>query len=251
MKGVLMFIGFIWITINAIASDPQLLIKEANNHYSRNEFDEAIIKYHLVIDSGHISAGLYFNLGNAYYKTHNIKNAILFYERAKILDPGDKDIETNLELARSQTFDKIESIPEVFFVTWFKWLQNRFSKNLWAIISIISFIVSISFFLIYLLSRIVSMKKASFWVGIVILIISILSFIFGYQLDKIESAHNKAIIFSPTVVVKSSPSDTGTNLFIIHEGTKVEVLDKIGDWNEIKIADGSRGWIKESDREII
>ncbi len=242
---------FILLVTNVNATDPKILINEANSLYAKNDFDEAIKKYQLVLNSGHVTAGLYFNLGNAYYKTHNLKNAILFYERARLLDPADKDIELNLELAHSQTFDKIETIPDVFFVTWFKWLENRFSKDLWALISVISFIACISLFLIYLLSRIITIKVTSFYVGIIFLVISISSYIFGYQLNKIQLTHNKAIIFTPTVIVKSSPSDTGTNLFIIHEGTKVEIIDKIGNWSEIKIADGSRGWIMETDMQII
>lgn len=246
-----MFISLLGMVLNASALDSKLLINQANRHYTNSEFDEAIKKYLLVINDGHISPGLYFNLGNSYFKTHNIKNAILYYEKAKLLDPGDKDIDNNLELARSQTFDKIDAIPPVFFVTWCNLVQNKFSKDTWALISIISFILSLSMFLLYLLTRNILVKKTSFWTGIVVILITVSSFIFAYHLNQIASTHNKYIIFTPIVYVKSSPSDTGNNLFIIHEGTKVEVIDKLADWDEIKIADGSRGWIKDSDMEAI
>ncbi len=246
-----MLLGVILLISNVNAIDTRAIINQANSFYTRNEFDEAIKKYQQAISTGNVTAGLYFNLGNAYYKTHNIKNAILNYERARLLDPSDKDIIINLEMANSQTFDKIESIPDVFFITWFKWLENRLSKGKWALMSVSSFIICIILFLIFLLSRIMTIKVASFYLGIFVLVIAIASYIFGYQLNKNQITHNKAIIFTPTVVVKSSPSDTGNNLFIIHEGTKVELLDKIGNWNEIKISDGRRGWMLETDMQVI
>ncbi len=251
MKRICLLGSFLFLLVNVNAIDIKPLISEANAHYAKNEFDNAILKYRQVIDSGHINSGLYFNLANAYYKTHNIKNAILYYERAKLLNPGDKDIDTNLELARSQTFDKIEAIPGVFFITWFKWLQNRLSKDTWALVSVISFILGLFLFLFYLLTTNLLVKKAAFWFGSGILILAVIAFVFGYQLNKLETTRDKAIIFSSTVIAKSSPSGTGTNLFIIHEGTKVEILDKIGNWNEIRISDGNRGWIKDTDMEVI
>src|SRR5208283_5595343 len=114
MKRILLIFTLIGLIGTVKALNPQLLINQANNHYVNNEYNDAIVCYHQVLDAGYISAGLYYNLGNAYFKSHNIKNAILYYEKAKLLDPADKDIDTNLEFAKNQTFDKIESIPGVF-----------------------------------------------------------------------------------------------------------------------------------------
>ena len=251
MKRLILFIGVFGIMAKAIAFNPTALIKEANDDYKKNKFEQAIQKYQTINDSGYVSAELYFNLGNAYYKTNNFKSAILYYERAKLLKPDDKDIDFNLEMARSFTVDKIEAIQEVFFISWIKWIRNLMSVESWTKSGVVLFIISLVSFLLYLLSGKIGLKKAGFWIGVVTLIISIASLSMGYQLKHLQMAKNTAIIFTPSVTLKSSPDESGTNLFILHEGTKVEILDKVGDWRWIKIANGSRGWIKMLDMVTI
>jgi len=251
MKRLILFIGVFGIMAKAIAFNPTALIKEANDDYKKNKFEQAIQKYQTINDSGYVSAELYFNLGNAYYKTNNFKSAILYYERAKLLKPDDKDIDFNLEMARSFTVDKIEAIQEVFFISWIKWIRNLMSVESWTKSGVALFIISLVSFLLYLLSGKIGFKKAGFWLGAVALIISITSLSMGYQLKYLQMAKNTAIIFTPSVTLKSSPDESGTNLFILHEGTKVEILDKVGDWRWIKIANGSRGWIKMLDMVTI
>lgn len=247
MKRLILFIGLLGIMIPVIAFDPNGHIKSANEDYKQNKFEQAIQKYLAVHDSGYVSAELYFNLGNAYFKTHDIKSAILYFERAKLLNPADKDIDFNLEMARSFTVDKIEAIPEIFFVSWVKWLRNLMSVNNWTILSVITFLLALGSFLLYLLSGKLVLKKVGFWTGIVALVFSISSISMAYQLQQLQQAKNTAIVFTPSVTLKSSPDESGTNLFVLHEGTKVEILDKVGDWRWVKIADGSRGWIKMLD----
>ncbi len=247
MKRLILFIGIFGIMTKAIAFNPTALIKVANDDYKKNKFEQAIQKYQTVNDSGYVSAELYFNMGNAYYKTNNFKSAILYYERAKLLKPDDKDIDFNLEMARSFTVDKIEAIQEVFFISWIKWIRNLMSVEIWTKFNVILFMISLVSFLLYLLSGKIGLKKVGFWIGVITLIISITSLSMGYQLKHLQMAKNTAIIFTPSVTLKSSPDESGTNLFILHEGTKVEILDKVGDWRWIKIANGSRGWIKMLD----
>lgn len=251
MKKIVLIISLVILAFNANAIDQISLLKEANTSYSKNDFDQALKQYQKILDSGYVSASLYYNMANTYYKSKNIKNAILFYERAKLLNPGDKDIDFNLGMARNSTVDKIEAMPEVFFITWIRTIQFKLVENSWAKISIFCFILSLMLFLIYLLSKSIFWKKFSFWISLLIFCFTICSFIFGYQLKEIQLAKNNAIIFTPSVSAKSSPSESGNNLFIIHEGTKVELLDHVGNWTEIKLADGSRGWVKTADFEII
>jgi tetratricopeptide (TPR) repeat protein len=239
------------VAINALAIDPKTAVNEAQGFYSKGEFDKAVEKYKSIINDGYVSSELYYNLGNAYFKSHNIKAAILNYEKAKLFDPADKDIDYNLELARSYTIDKIEALPELFFVTWLKWLRNRTTSNGWAMLSTLAFLAALALLLLYLLSGRLILKKISFWCGLIILIVSVASFVMGFQLKEAQTANNTAIIYSPTVTVKSSPSESGNNLFILHEGSKIEILDKVSDWCEIKIADGNRGWVKKTDLETI
>jgi tetratricopeptide (TPR) repeat protein len=245
------FILLLFISTELFAFDPQVRIQQGNKYYSENNFEKAAAEYKTVLDSGFVSAELYYNLGNVYFKLANYKKAILYYEKAKLLKPGDDDIDFNLELARSFTIDKIEAIPELFFITWFKVIRNTMSATMWAFISIGSFIISLIAFLFYLLSGRIFLKKIGFWVGIILLLASAGAFGFGNSLKQLQVNQNTAIIFTPSVSIKSTPSESGTSLFVLHEGTKVEIIDTTGAWCEIKIASGNRGWIKINDLEKI
>jgi tetratricopeptide (TPR) repeat protein len=251
MKRLILFISLICMITHVFAFNPETLVNEGNDAYKKGLFDQAVKKYLRVVDTGYVSAELYFNLGNAYFKTNSIKEAILYYERAKLLNPGDKDIEYNLEMARSFTIDKIEAMPELFFISWIKWVRNLMSAEGWTKLNIITFILTLFLLLLYLLSGNLGLKKIGFWVGVVVIIISAVSFTMAYRLKENQTAKNTAIIFTPSVTLKSSPADSGTNLFILHEGSKVEILDQVSDWRWVRIADGSRGWIRMADMVTI
>jgi tetratricopeptide (TPR) repeat protein len=251
MKRLTLFISLLCVLTHAFAIDPVATFKEANNLYSKNQFEEAVKMYKLVCDAGYASADLYFNLGNGYFKTNNIKEAILYYERAKLLKQGDKDIEYNLEMARSLTVDKINALPELFFITWIKWVRDLLTLNGWTILCLATFVITLVALLLYLISSRLSLKKTGFWIGVFALVVSLTSLGMGIQLKHAQTANNTAIIFSSPVTLKSSPADSGTNLFILHEGTKVEILDKVGEWRWVRISDGNRGWIKISDMVTI
>lgn len=251
MNRIILFFGLIALSINVLAFQPKEVMNEANNNYSKGEFAIAASKYQTIVDSGFVSADLYFNLGNAYFKSKNIKNAILYYERAKLLSPNNSDIDFNLEMARSFTIDKVEAMPELFFVTWTKWVRNLFSVDSWGVMCVVTFVFALSFLLLYLLSANIVLKKIGFWIGIVFVFFSLSFYGFGSQLKNTQTKRGTAIVFSPSVTAKSSPSESGNNLFVLHEGTKVEILDQVGEWNEIRLADGNRGWLKIVDIEKI
>jgi tetratricopeptide (TPR) repeat protein len=251
IKQFSLLVLFLSISVELMAFNPQGYIQQGNTFYSNNQFEKALKEYQTVLDSGFVSAELYFNMGNSYFKLANYKKAILYYEKSKLLSPGDTDIEFNLEMARSFTVDKIEAIPELFFVTWFKEIRNSFSSTLWGVISLATFIISLVAWLIYLLSGSVLLKKIGFWFGAVLILLSITAFSFGSSLKHLQTGQQSAIIFTPSVSIKSTPSESGTNLFVLHEGTKVDILETIGTWCQVKIASGDRGWIKWSDLEKI
>ena len=256
MKRFILIFGFIALVLNGWAIDPKTQVNEAKEFYSKGDFTKAIDLYHSVLNAGYVSVELYYNLGNAYFKNHDIKSAILYYEKAKLLNPSDKDIEYNLELARSYTVDKIESMNEVFFITWLKWVRDLMSATNWAWVSICTFLFALGAFLLYLLSGRLTLRKLGFTLGVVVFLFSVISFFMGYQLRSAQTAHNTAIIFTPTVTVRSTPAESGNTLFVLHEGAKVAILDEMTDlskveWCEIRIADGNRGWIKKMDLEKI
>jgi tetratricopeptide (TPR) repeat protein len=232
------------LTASIVAASPSDSLKAANDAYASEEFEEAVQMYESILDSGHLSAPLYFNLGNAYYKSNNIPRAILNYERAKLLAPNDEDIQFNLELANQFVIDKIDPLPQPFFVRWGQNILNLFPSNQWAIFSIASFLLTLILALIYLFSTRIVLKKVTFGLAAFILIISIITFIFSaQQKTKIENP-NHAIIFNPTVTVKASPDQSGTDLFVIHEGLKVKIEQELNNWVEIKIEDGNSGWVR-------
>lgn len=235
--------------INTFSQDDRF--KQGNELYANGNFEEAIEVYESILQSGLESPALYYNLGNAYYKTGELPEAILNYERALLLAPQDADIRYNLELAYEQTADKIDKV-EVFFLTkWFRSIRNLNDSDGWAVYSIIAFVLFLLSAGFYLFGRSSATKKVGFSLAVIFLIISGTSFSFSsYQKEKLVDRRH-AIIFTPTVNIKSSPDTSGTNLFVLHEGTKVELISKLGEWWNVRLQDGSEGWIHESDVEVI
>jgi hypothetical protein len=227
------------------------LVKDAEAAYTQEDYNKAIELYEKTLKDNGASAGIYYNLGNAYYKANQIAPAILNYERALLLDPGDKDIRFNLQMAREKTVDKIEPVGEFFLVKWIHSLQDRGSADSWAMLGIISFLLLIFCLLLFFFSRWIRMKKVGFYLGMVCLLVVIVANVFAKnQKDEIVN-HTYAIVFSSTVTVKSSPDASGTDLFILHEGTKVFIKSSLGNWKEIELEDGNVGWLPGKDIEII
>ncbi|UCH13536.1 MAG: tetratricopeptide repeat protein [Bacteroidales bacterium] len=247
MKSVLIVILFSFFMPCLFGFHPDSLVKTGNNLYAKGDFYHAIDVYEQIVDSGYEASELYFNLGNAYYKVNNIARAILNYERAKKLNPRDEDIKHNLTIANAHVVDKIDIIPEFFLKTWITGFTNITSSDTWAIISILSFILFLLLFLIYLFSGRIGIKKLSFWLGVLMFLISISSFYSSFKRKRFLTLMDSAIIITPTVTAKSSPAETGVDLFVIHEGSRVKVVDSIDVWNEIKLSDGKRGWVRKTD----
>jgi len=235
----------------SIAQDVNQYIDSAEVYYTNSQYEKAIDMYKKVLASGVESGVLYYNLGNAYYKDNRITDAILNYERAKLFIPNNKDLQFNLEMANRSITDKIDAVPEFFIITWWKTFIGIFTSDTWAIISMASFVSLLSFVFLFFFTRSYSLKKLSFWFGIILLLLSFSSFVFASKTKSAIESHNTAIIFEPVINVKSSPGDVGTELFVIHEGTKVEITQQSGDWVEIKLANGNKGWVKSDLVEII
>jgi tetratricopeptide (TPR) repeat protein len=231
------------------AQEPQL--KEAEAAYAQADYTKAIDAYRSVIQTYGESAEVYYNLANAYYKNNEIASAILYYERALLIDPGDADISYNLDLARQRTVDRITPIGGFFLAQWLNKLQNMGAADSWALLGIGAFIVFIACLFIYFFSRQIILKKTGFYLGILLLILIIFANIFAQNQKNELTRHNQAVVFSPTVTVKSSPNPSGTDLFILHEGTKVTIRNTISEWNEIELEDGNIGWMPAKDMELI
>ena len=223
----------------------------ADSAYVRQQYQQAIADYEALLKKG-VSADIYYNLGNAYYRTDNITRAVINYERALLLSPGDRDIRFNLQLARSKTIDKITPESEMFFVTWYSSLVNIMSVDGWAMMSLVSLALAIVLALCYLFTAKVWMQKTGFFGAFLMIAVFALSNLFAWQQKDQLVNRSGAIVIAPAAAVKSTPANGGTDLFIIHEGTKVEITDSsMKEWKEVRIADGKEGWIKTSMIEMI
>ncbi|MHC1774683.1 MAG: tetratricopeptide repeat protein [Lentimicrobium sp.] len=219
-------------------------IDKANKAYMAGFFENAITIYENILKDQVASPELYYNLGNAYFKTNNLPSAILNYERALKYKPGDEDILFNLNVANSKIVDKIDVLPELFYIRWWKEIKQWFSPDGWSIVLIALFSLLFILAALFLLSRSATTRKIIFAGGIFILLAFLISGIIAWQTWSESRQHNTAIVFTPTLAVKSSPDDSSIDLFVIHEGLKVKILDEIGEWNEIRISNGSKGWVK-------
>jgi Tfp pilus assembly protein PilF len=226
-------------------------IKEAETAYTSEDYTKAIELYESILKSYGESAEVYYNLGNAYFKVGEIAPSILNYERALLLDPGDGDIRHNLQVAKSRTVDKIEPIGEFFLSKWLKQIQNLGSVDSWAGWGVVCFILFIGCLILFFFSKWIHLKKIGFYLGLFLFVIVILSNIFASNQKEELLNRKNAIVFTPTVTIKSSPDNSGTDLFLLREGTKVLIKSTLGDWSEIELEDGNIGWIQSKDIEQI
>ena len=225
--------------------------EKADSLYAAEHYQEAAKQYEALLKQG-VSSDLYYNLGNCYYRMDDITRAVLNYERAQLLSPGDRDIRLNLQMARSKTIDKIVPESEMFFVTWYHSLVNLMSVDGWARMALVSLVIAIILALAYLFSDRIWLRKVGFFVGLLFLVVFALSNLFAYQQKQALVERSGAIVIRSAATVKSTPANNGTDLFILHEGTKVTITDNtMKEWCEIRVADGKEGWLPTKDLEVI
>ncbi len=249
MRKVLFFLLALCLVGSVFAQDAAL--KEAEVAYTKEDYTKAIELYEGLLKSEGESAAVYYNLGNAYYKAGKIAPAILNYERCLMLNPGDNDARFNLQMARQKTVDKIESLGDFFLTKWFKSVENLASADSWGKIGIVCFLLFIGCLVLFFFSRWIRLKKIGFYLGILFLILVVFANIFGSDQKEKMTIREHAIVFAPTVTVKSSPDASGTDLFVLHEGTNVTVKSTLGEWSEIVLEDGNVGWMQSKDIETI
>jgi tetratricopeptide (TPR) repeat protein len=245
MKFIINIVVIVFLASSGLHSQSvlDLSIANGNNAYDSANYKEAIEHYSIVVDSGYASSQLYYNIGNAYFKLNDMPSAILFYEKAKKLSPKDDDILFNLSIANSRIVDRIDAIPELFYVKWWNSFTQLFSPRTWLSISIALFFFIFLFAIIFIISRNISIRRITLWAGLAVVVLTIISFSISYQTYYQFTNKEEAIIFIPTLTVKSSPNPNSVDLFVIHEGTKVSISDAVEGWSEIKIANGSVGWV--------
>ncbi|HEX8268705.1 MAG TPA: tetratricopeptide repeat protein [Flavobacterium sp.] len=220
--------------------------EKGNELYRKNDFAGAAAAYESVLKTGKVSAGLYFNLGNAYYKQNKVAPAIYNYEKALLLNPGDKEIETNLEFAQNMRIDDIKELPQVGFSKFIRNFTANFHYDTWAWISICLSVLFLALFCGYYFTRSAAYKRVFFGamiLGLLLIIISVASAAYEKQTYENE---RPAIVFAPVISIKSEPSQDASDAFQLHEGTKVEIVETLENWRKIEIADGNTGWIEQN-----
>lgn len=236
----------LWLTLLALLLPmvgKAVTKQNADDAYMKGSYQQAIADYKELLKHG-TSANLFYNLGNAYYRSDSLTQAILCYERAYRLAPADDDICFNLQFARSKTIDKITPASEMFFVTWYHSLVNLYGVDTWATMSVVCLVVALLLLLAYLFAPRLGVRKFGFFGSIGFLIIFLLFNLFAYQQKQLMENHCGAIVMAPSVNVKKTPDANGSDVFVIHEGTRVDITDcSMKQWRGVKLADGREGWI--------
>ena len=233
-------------------SYPDSLWNAGVEAYGAGDYRGALKDWQDVQATGLMSKELYYNLGNAYFKDGQLAPSILWYERALRLDPSDDDVRYNLEYARSLAQDRIEEVPEIFFEQWGHAICYLLPSNVWAVIGLLGFALLVVCVLLYLLGSTPGRRKLGFFAGIAALLIAFLGWDFAQWQRQEAKRQDLAIVMRPVSSVKSSPSETGAkDLFILHEGTRVKILDNVSGFTNIELADGRQGWIPARDIEVI
>ncbi len=236
----------------AAESYPDSLWTAGVEAYSAGQWAEALQDWSDVAATGLRSKELYYNLGNAYFKTGETAQAVLNYERALRLDPSDADVRYNLEFARNLTQDRIDEVPEFILKTWMRKVGYQLSSDAWAVLSLVLLAVALGLLLLFLLGPTAGWRRTGFFTGLAALLLALSAWGFARSQKADAERHDTAIVLRPVTSVTSSPSaDAAKSLFILHEGTKVRILDTVSGYTGIELADGRRGWIATADIEII
>lgn len=250
MKKILSIILFS-LTVTAMAQSPRELMSQGNVAFQKSDFVTAAKCYSKILEAGYANADVYYNLGNAYYRQDEFGQAILNYERALRLKPNFRDAQENLDLANSKIEDEIKALPELFIVTWARNITTWFSHTGWRIVILCLLALLGAAVAIFVLSRDYLWRKGALIGGIAVTGLLLIAIACSIATGVRQNSHNKAIVTSPLVVVKSSPESNSVDKLILHEGTKVDVEETLGDWHKIHIADGNTGWLTDADITVI
>ena len=253
MKRILIYTVLFLVSVVAKAAEPTSLERweMGNKAYIEGDYDKAIAEYNAILDRGEYSMKVYYNLANAYFKLGNIGKSILYYNKALRIAPSQEDIRHNLAIAEAQTKDRIAVVPEFFLNRWLRAVRNSMSCTAWSVLSLVVFGVVLAFVLLFLLASRIRWRKMGFYGAMFgsLFFVVLTSFAVSSRNDMLQ--HDEAIVMSSAISVKSSPDRSATDLFVLHEGTKVRVISEVDEWREIAIADGKKGWTLKSNIEEI
>ena len=241
----------ILISTTPLLANPTTDFEAANTAYQKGDYAAAITQYESILKTNNYSEGLYYNLGNAYFKINKLGKAILYYEKALLAAPRDADVLHNLEIAKAKTKDDLSRIGKFFLAEWWQGLHKSLSANVWGILTLLSLWAGIAGFVLWLLGASRARKKQGFISGIALVLLSVLLYFLGNSQAGFEQNSRTAIVLENTIELKNGPDAQSTGVIDIHEGLKVELIDQIGDWYKVKLMNGDEGWLPMSSLEEI
>ncbi len=243
-KVALTLIIFISGLLTMAAQPTEEKFDQAGELYTSGDYSGAAAIYRQLYEEGYRSDELLYNAGNAFFKSGDNASAIIFYERARLIAPADEDIDYNLQIARSRITDRFETVPELFFVRWFDFLSLLTSTNIWAVAALAMFILTLLCAVIFLTRARARGRLLSFWLAMAALVLSALFISLAVRNNSLVNHSNKAVITCSIITGRSAPGDGGAELFVLHSGTTVRVKQELGDFSEVLLPDGNKGWIR-------
>jgi tetratricopeptide (TPR) repeat protein len=249
---ILLLTAMAWGAAPAHAQeDVSGLWQKAGEAFAAEQWQNALNYYQMIEGEQLASPDLFYNIGNTYFKLGDNAHAILYFERALKLDPSHDDALHNLEIARQLTLDKIDSVPDFILVSWFRNLRQSCGADTWAWITL-GLLLAVGILLtLFRNGTSLALRRVAFILACLAFVLAIFTFVFSLQQKRAVTRQDSAIVTAPVCSVKSSPAEGGNTVFVLHEGTKVRLLDQVGDWSKVEIADGRQGWAPVTTFEVI
>jgi len=247
-REIFLFFVFISLSVSVLCNET---FQNANDAYNQKNYADAIVLYEELASQEYKEAIIFYNLGNAYFKNNQMAKALLWYERALRLDPANEDIKHNIAFVNQQTIDNMETRPEPFIKVWFRAVRDLFSVKIWSIFSIVFAAIGCACIALMIVLSFPRWRMTFFLTACIAFLFVILCVVFANLQKNNIIREDEAIIMDKIVTVKSTPDVSGTNLFTVHEGIKVQITDKAGNWIEIRFPDGNKGWVNKDAIEVI
>lgn len=242
-KKIILFLGLFSVLL--CSGQNEEFFDKATTAYNAGEYQNAIDLYKNILKNGAHSASVYFNLGNSYYKLNEIAESIYYYEKALLLSPNDNEIKTNLSYAQNMTLDAIDTVPETGISKLYKNVTGKLTFDQWSYLAIAAMFIFVLLYIAFYNFNYSARKRWAFIGSLIALFVCIIAVLFAYIQQRDYNAKRPAIIFAEESIIKSEPNDTSAQVFLLHAGTKVNIVEKLNDWNKIELADGKTGWIIE------
>jgi uncharacterized protein YgiM (DUF1202 family) len=242
---------FAWTLVVTGTLGSTSTFETANALYRDKNYAKAALLYDSLAAEKGAGSVLFFNAGNAHFKHGDIARAILNYERARRLAPADEDILFNLKIAYANTVDKIEPIPLLFYERWWQGFLTLLSPGVWSVLAVVWIWLAAAAGLLYLFAGTVARKRNAFLLALTLLCVSLFTYRIAASAEQLIHGDTEAVVMEPSTYVRSSPDAASTNLFMLHEGTKVDITERINGWCRIRIANGNVGWVEDNHIEAI